>query len=117
MSESSSDTQRIPKFEPQIPNHLIEGLSKTDQWLCQCMSVQKQQNEWLIERAIKTDQRHREADKRMQELDARLKPFENRWVVLTAKWSIVAIIVGGLAVPVMLVWFASWLNHFYTKSP
>lgn len=111
----SSETQKIPEFRPNIPSHLLHGKTKSECWIYEQLSVQGQQNHWLIERAVKTDERHKAADKRMEDIESRLIPFEKKWVVLTAKWSIIALLFSALVIPIGLAVFGAWVSSLFSK--
>jgi hypothetical protein len=104
-----------PQFSPNIPKHLLADMDEQERWLYERASIQEQQNEWLMRRAIMADVRHAKADSRMSTIEARIKPFEELKVVLTAKWSVLAILFSGLVAPLLLAAFGAWIASFLNK--
>lgn len=109
----SDDTP--PKFKPNIPPHLLNTMSDTDRYLMEAASIHGQQNEWLMQRAVNADLRHARADARMDKIEARIAPFEELKVVLTAKWSVIAMLFSAIAIPVALAIFGAYISAWLNK--
>lgn len=105
----------VPRFKSDIPRHLTEGLSETEQWLYEQISIQGQQNKWLIEQAVRADLKQRRTDRDLGLLEGRIQVFEGLKTVLGAKWSIVMVLVTLVVVPAAMALLGAWAYAYFEK--
>lgn len=104
----------VPEFKSNIPAHLADSLPESERWLYAQVSIALQQNEWLIQRAVKVDRRQVSTDRRLDEISEKVRNFEELKATLTGRWSVVAMLFGGLLLPVLLLAIGAWLNSRFT---
>lgn len=109
---------KVPEFEPNIPEYLLQGRSKPEIWMAEQISIQGQQNSWLIRRAQKQDLRTRETIRELASLDGRVALLEAVKQNLTAKWSLLAGLLLVVVVPVAVSVCSSWvMQHLGIRKP
>lgn len=111
MEEDTPTTEAelpVPAFEPDIPKHLIADLSAKEQWFYERVSIQEQQNKWIIDRCVK-------ADRKLKDLQRRVAGIETLKTILTAKWSIVALLLSAFVFPIALALVGAWGYAFFEK--
>lgn len=105
----------VPEFKSDIPKHLTGSLSKSEQWLYEQVSIQGQQNKWLIERTLQADVEQRVTAEKVSSLKKRIQVIENLKAILTAKGSVVLFLVGTLLFPIALALLSAWAYAFFEK--
>lgn len=105
----------MPEFKSKIPAHLLSGLPETERWLYDQVSIQGQQNEWIIRRSIKSDIRQDETAAEVAASRERIEALEQLRRIMTAKWSVVIFIFSAFAGPIALAAFGAWMYAFFEK--
>lgn len=77
-----------PTFQPNIPMHLLAGLSDKERYMVEAISRMEQQNNWQIERIIETRNIHIETDVRIVGTERCLKRIERWRLRFSSKWTI-----------------------------
>lgn len=106
---------QVPRFQSEIPEHLIASLSLKEKWQYEQISIQGKQNQWLIQRSVKADKRQNETDEKITTLDTRVKVFEELKTIMTAKWSLVGGLFIIILIPAALAVFGAWIIHWFEK--
>ena len=75
----------MPEFKAQIPDHLLDGLTKREHHTLVTLDVMAQQTDWLCHEVIAQNVQLR----RMEKEIIRLRRFRD---TLTSKWAIVSAI-------------------------
>ncbi len=99
-----------PDFKPEIPEHLIADMSESQKWIYGQISIQSQQNHWLIARSIRSDQRQIETERQVTDLKTTVTALDELRKSLGAKWSVVAVIASLFLVPLAVSIAAEWFK-------
>lgn len=103
----------IPKFEPVIPDELMDQwyqLTPVQRVLLKKQSIQEQQNEWIMGRMT-------EGEKRFAKIESEVATLIKLKEILTAKWSVIAFLACALLGPVALAWLGVLFHKWLSKGP
>jgi hypothetical protein len=114
----------LPKFTPEVPDLMLRGATPIEKYLMEQQSIQCQQNEWQMARAIESNNRFDKGDEeredmkiQIREVAARIQPFERLQQQLSGKWSVIAFIGGVILIPAVLSFIGAWFIHLFDKLP
>lgn len=105
-----------PVFKPQIPGDLLENLSKRDRYLYEQLSIQHQQNEWIIDRLQVGESRFKELESKQVETDSKVAGLEKFKTVLTAKWTVGVALFSMIAFPIVLAFLGAAFVRWFERS-
>jgi hypothetical protein len=107
---TDTTNMEVPKFESKVPEHLLRGKTDAEMWMYHEMSIQSQQNEWLMYRAVKIDKRQDATERRLQAVEERQTDLQDFRRVLTAKWSVV-VTMASVGMVLLIEWVRSRLKR------
>jgi hypothetical protein len=87
-----------PHFLPQIPDDLMENLSKRDQHVLKTLSVMAQNQEWIMEAIVNQNRYLRLLEKRLIRVERWIGRITSRWGLLVG----LAAVIGPYIVPQIL---------------
>jgi hypothetical protein len=105
-----------PEFKPDVPEPLLHGATQRDRWMYEQQSIQRQQNDWIIDRMAVGERRFEEERQarveimsKQDEMDKRLKVIELLKDRLSAKWAVLAFVAASIVGPIAMAIFGAWL--------
>ncbi len=105
-----------PEFKSQVPEHLLKNASPQEKWITEQLSIQHQQNEWMIDRLTDGDRRFERVEKDLAETRETVAKHEAIRIKLSAKSSIIGYIAAAILGPVCLAFLAAlFLRMFELK--
>lgn len=107
-TKQSVEPLEVPEFKPTIPKEIAElwhTLTPVEKFLIEKNSISEQQNKWIIDRLCAG---HVE----IRTLRNDVAGFKRLRLILNAKWSVVFVVLSGLALPV----FVALLIHYFTRK-
>lgn len=103
----SEETIALPKFDPDVPEHILDKMSTRDRWEAEQDSIRRQENRWFIQQLVNTNNRLAEGDNRFRRIETDLGRVTSI-VDTIEKWRLIFTTKGGL-VKVAAVWILSML--------
>lgn len=105
----SNDTNKPPKFEPDIPAHLLHGKSASERWLYERISVHDQRTEWVMERLQQADEHRTHINRVVDDLKMEVRP-----AVRLAAWvmTVRGVMVGAatlIVIPLVVMMLKEWV--------
>ena len=112
----------MPQFKPDVPRPLLITASEADRWMYEQQSIQRQQNNFIIEQLQQGQDRFAHMDKQRTqiELDVKavqdaLRPITEFKARLTAKWTVVVFLLSAILGPVALAVFGAACTRWFEK--
>jgi hypothetical protein len=104
-----------PVFKPQIPKHLLSDLSEKDRWMYGEITIQRQQNEWIIEQLQSGDDRFQAIENRQDKTESKVQTLEKFKSTLTAKWTVATAIFLSLIFPIVIAFLGAAFMWWFEK--
>src|SRR3954471_15987668 len=102
--------EKPPEHKPQVPAPLMRGLSPQERYVYEQLSIANQDNKWLMEKVIEAGKRDAEADVRIMAIEKRVGIIEDLRKIISAKWSIIVVIIVGVVNPILFGILGAWLK-------
>lgn len=103
----------VPKFLPSFPKSVMDvwhELGAVDQYTLEQASIRSQQMDWVLQKLA-------EGNLKMQYYDRKIATFDKLLTIFTAKKSLVALVVGSLVVPGLLLWLGAMISKWLSDGP
>lgn len=123
-SKVMSDTKSIRKreFRSDVPAALLDKASEFEKHVYNQLSIHRQQNEAILARLDEGDEQFKEDAKAREEIRTRVKNVSNRVEVfekfkdrVTARWTVVAFIIGSILFPVAMALIGGFFVRYWEK--
>jgi hypothetical protein len=116
----SENAQQPTKFEPKIPLWMrphYDAMPPHEQWKCDMASVQEQQNNWLMEHAVRADEHRAHINKRVDDLATEVKPVVATFKLLATVRAKLMAIALAILIPMALAVFGAWVSSKFQSKP
>lgn len=104
---------RVPTFTATFPKEVMEvwhTLGPVERYTLETQSIRSQQMDWVLQKLA-------EGNLKMKYYDAKIAAFDRLLTIFTAKKSIVALVMGSLVIPGLLLWVGSMLQKWFAHKP
>ncbi|MGN6642890.1 MAG: hypothetical protein ACTHKU_07810 [Verrucomicrobiota bacterium] len=114
MENDSSNVPSVPKFLPDVPGPMRDKSSAHEIYIYEQLSIQRQQNEWMMNRLVQGETRFREIESKQWKMSETIKSLEQFKTILTSKWSVLAfiasVIIGPLGMLIAGAAISKWMQ-------
>jgi hypothetical protein len=84
------------EFKSQIPEHLVEGASKTDQFIMAQISILRQYNDWSVKALLAQDKNVRLTNGRLRRAEEDIRHLKGDEHSVKVGWKVIGWIGGAL---------------------
>lgn len=102
-----------PKFDADIPVHLLKDISDGSKWMYEQISVHGKKADWLIDHAKRADDHRTHINKVVSDLDVKVTPAVNLAAKVTTLRGRIVAVVLLIVIPMGLAVFGAWVGSVF----